>query len=156
MEAWILLGTFLTLCALSVPIAYSLGLAAIVAAVWTDIPLEAIMLKMSDGTDDFALLAIPFFVLAGGIMAEGGMALRLVNLARRVRRLHPRRTCARQRAGQHDVRGHFRILGRRHGVDRVGDDPADGQGRVPAGFRDQRHHLRLGAGAADPPDRTTR
>ncbi|MEO5786683.1 MAG: TRAP transporter large permease [Casimicrobiaceae bacterium] len=82
MEAWILLGTFIFLCALSVPIAYSLGLAAIAAALWTDIPLEAIMLKMSDGTDDFALLAIPFFVLAGGIMAEGGMALRLVNLAR--------------------------------------------------------------------------
>ncbi len=82
MEAWILLGTFLGLCALSVPIAYSLGLAAIAAALWADIPLEAIMLKMSDGTDDFALLAIPFFVLAGGIMAEGGMALRLVNLAR--------------------------------------------------------------------------
>ncbi len=82
MEAWILLGTFIALCALSVPIAYALGLAAIAAAIWADIPLEAIMLKMSDGTDDFALLAIPFFVLAGGIMAEGGMALRLVNLAR--------------------------------------------------------------------------
>ena len=40
------------------------------------------MLKISDGTDDFALLAIPFFVLAGGIMAEGGMAMRLINLAK--------------------------------------------------------------------------
>ena len=40
------------------------------------------MLKVSDGTDDFALLAIPFFILAGAIMAEGGMAERLVNLAK--------------------------------------------------------------------------
>ena len=40
------------------------------------------MLKISDGTDDFSLLAIPFFVLAGAIMAEGGMAVRLINLAR--------------------------------------------------------------------------
>jgi len=40
------------------------------------------MLKISDGTDDFALLAIPFFVLAGAIMAEGGMAVRLINLAK--------------------------------------------------------------------------
>ena len=40
------------------------------------------MLKISDGTDDFSLLAIPFFVLAGGIMAEGGMASRLINLAK--------------------------------------------------------------------------
>ena len=39
------------------------------------------MLKISDGTDDFALLAIPFFVLAGAIMAEGGMAARLIDLA---------------------------------------------------------------------------
>jgi tripartite ATP-independent transporter DctM subunit len=40
------------------------------------------MLKTSDGMDDFALLAIPFFILAGGIMAEGGMAARIVNLAK--------------------------------------------------------------------------
>jgi tripartite ATP-independent transporter DctM subunit len=82
MDALILLGSFAVLCALGVPVAYSLGLAALIAALWVDIPLEAVMLKISDGTDDFALLAIPFFVLAGGIMAEGGMALRLVNLAK--------------------------------------------------------------------------
>src|SRR5262245_37156126 len=64
------------------PVAYALGLAAICAALWIDLPLAAVMLKISDGTDDFALLAIPFFVLAGAIMAEGGMALRLVNFAK--------------------------------------------------------------------------
>ncbi len=78
----VLLGSFTLLCALAVPVAYALGLAAIIAALWVDIPLEAVMLKISDGTDDFALLAIPFFVLAGGIMAEGGMATRLINLAK--------------------------------------------------------------------------
>ena len=82
MDALILLGSFSLLCALGVPVAYALGLAALVAAFWIDIPLEAVILKISDGTDDFALLAIPFFVLAGAIMAEGGMAARLVNLAR--------------------------------------------------------------------------
>ena len=82
MDVVVLLGSFAILCALSVPVAYALGLAAIIAAFWIDIPLEAVMLKISDGTDDFALLAIPFFVLAGGIMAEGGMAARLINLAR--------------------------------------------------------------------------
>jgi tripartite ATP-independent transporter DctM subunit len=82
MDALILLGGFSVLCALGVPVAYSLGLAALIAALWVDIPLEAVMLKISDGTDDFALLAIPFFVLAGAIMAEGGMATRLVNLAK--------------------------------------------------------------------------
>jgi tripartite ATP-independent transporter DctM subunit len=82
MDALILLGSFALLCALGVPVAYALGLSALIAAFWIDIPLEAVILKISDGTDDFALLAIPFFVLAGGIMAEGGMAARLINLAR--------------------------------------------------------------------------
>jgi tripartite ATP-independent transporter DctM subunit len=81
-DALILLGSFALLCALGVPVAYALGLSALIAALWVDIPLEAVILKISDGTDDFALLAIPFFVLAGAIMAEGGMAARLINLAR--------------------------------------------------------------------------
>src|SRR2546426_4835635 len=82
MDVLVLLGSFTLLCALGLPVAYALGLGAIVAALCVDIPLEAVMLKISDGTDDFALLAIPFFVLAGAIMAEGGMAARLINLAR--------------------------------------------------------------------------
>lgn len=82
MNILILLGSFALLCALGVPVAYALGLAALIAALWVDLPLEAVMLRISDGTDDFALLAIPFFVLAGGIMAEGGMAARLVMLAK--------------------------------------------------------------------------
>jgi tripartite ATP-independent transporter DctM subunit len=82
MDIFILIGSFAVLCLLGMPVAYSLGLAAVLAALWIDIPLEAVMLKTSDGMDDFALLAIPFFILAGGIMAEGGMAERLVNLAK--------------------------------------------------------------------------
>ena len=82
MDALILIGVFVVVCAMGMPVAYALGLAALVGALWVDIPLEAVMIKMSDGTDDFALLAIPFFVLAGAIMAEGGMAIRLINLAK--------------------------------------------------------------------------
>jgi tripartite ATP-independent transporter DctM subunit len=82
MDIFILLGGFAALCLMGMPVAYALGLAAIFAALWIDLPLEAVMLKVSDGTDDFALLAIPFFILAGGIMAEGGLAERLVNLAK--------------------------------------------------------------------------
>ena len=67
MDILVLLGSFVVFCALGIPVAYALGLSAIVAAIYVDIPLEAVMLKISDGTDDFALLAIPFFVLAGGI-----------------------------------------------------------------------------------------
>ncbi len=82
MDALILIGAFTILCAIGVPVAYALGLAAIVGAAWMDLPLEVITLKTSDGMDDFPLLAIPFFILAGAIMAEGGMAERIINLAK--------------------------------------------------------------------------
>ncbi|MGE0850165.1 MAG: TRAP transporter large permease [Hyphomicrobiaceae bacterium] len=82
MDVLILVGGFTVLCLLGMPVAYALGLAAILTALWVGIPLEAIMLKTSDGMDDFPLLAIPFFILAGAIMAEGGMAERIVNLAK--------------------------------------------------------------------------
>src|SRR5262245_19705946 len=82
MDVLILVGGFTVLCLVGMPVAYALGLAAILAALWIGLPLEAIMLKTSDGMDDFPLLAIPFFILAGAIMAEGGMAERIVNLAK--------------------------------------------------------------------------
>jgi tripartite ATP-independent transporter DctM subunit len=82
MDALVLIGSFCVFCAIGVPVAFSLGLSALVGALWIDVPAEAVMLKISDGTDDFSLLAIPFFVLAGAIMAEGGMAVRMINLAK--------------------------------------------------------------------------
>jgi tripartite ATP-independent transporter DctM subunit len=81
MDALILLGSLLTLLAVGTPVAYALGLAALVGALWIDIPLDAVMIQISTGVNKFSLLAIPFFVLAGAIMAEGGMARRLVAFA---------------------------------------------------------------------------
>jgi tripartite ATP-independent transporter DctM subunit len=81
MDALILLGSFFVCIAIGVPVAYAMGMAALAGAIWIDIPLEAVMLKISDGISKFSLLAIPFFVLAGAIMAEGGMARRLVAFA---------------------------------------------------------------------------
>ena len=82
MDIAILIGSFTVVCLLGMPVAYALGLAAILAALWVGIPLEAVMLKVSGGVSGFSLLAIPFFILAGAIMAVGGMAERLVNLAK--------------------------------------------------------------------------
>jgi tripartite ATP-independent transporter DctM subunit len=81
MDALVLIGSLAILLVLGVPVAYSLGLASIVGALWLGIPLESIMIKISSGVNSFMLLAIPFFVLAGAIMAEGGMARRLVAFA---------------------------------------------------------------------------
>src|SRR5713226_9283968 len=65
MDIFVLLATMFTCFLLGVPIAYALALAAIAGAVWIGIPLEAIMLKISDGVSKVAMLTIPFFVLAG-------------------------------------------------------------------------------------------
>jgi tripartite ATP-independent transporter DctM subunit len=81
MDIAVLLVVMFFCFAIGVPIAYSLALAAIAGAFWIGIPLEAVMLKISDGVSKVAMLTIPFFVLAGAIMAEGGMARRLVAFA---------------------------------------------------------------------------
>ncbi len=77
----VLLGSLFGLLIIGMPIAYSLGIAALASALFVGIPLEAVWLKLSDGVDNFSLLAIPFFVFAGALMAEGGMAWRLVAFA---------------------------------------------------------------------------
>src|SRR3974390_1533767 len=81
MEITVLLVTMFFCFIIGVPIAYGLGLAAIAAALWIGLPLEAVMLQISNGVSKVAMLTIPFFVLAGAIMAEGGMARRMVAFA---------------------------------------------------------------------------
>src|ERR1700704_3997060 len=81
MDVLIVIGGLLLGIALGVPIAYALALAALAGAWWIGIPIEAVMLQISSGVSKFAMLTIPFFVLAGAIMAEGGMARRLVAFA---------------------------------------------------------------------------
>lgn len=81
MDAFILIATLAVLLAVGVPVAYAVGLSAIVGAFWIDLPLEAVMIQITNGVNKFSLLAIPFFILAGAIMAEGGIARRLVSFA---------------------------------------------------------------------------
>ena len=81
MDALILLGSFLLLILIGMPVAYALGAAALIGAWWIDIPFQAMMIQVTGGVNKFSLLAIPFFVLAGAIMAEGGMSRRLVAFA---------------------------------------------------------------------------
>lgn len=81
MDALVLLGSFLVLILLGMPVAYAMGLSALIGGWWIDIPPDAIMIAIAGGVNKFSLLAIPFFVLAGAIMAEGGMAHRLVAFA---------------------------------------------------------------------------
>lgn len=77
----ILFGAFALLLAFRVPIALSLALASIATAFYIGIPLPTVGQRMVAGLNIFALLAIPFFILAGEIMGAGGISRRLINLA---------------------------------------------------------------------------
>ncbi|WP_200552283.1 TRAP transporter large permease [Kosakonia sp. LAM2021] len=81
MDAFILIFTLAIMLAVGVPVAYAVGISAVLGAWYIDIPLEAVMIQLTNGVNKFSLLAIPFFILAGAIMAEGGIARRLVNFA---------------------------------------------------------------------------
>nr|WP_286196581.1 TRAP transporter large permease [Thalassotalea sp. G20_0] len=77
-------GTFAVLLALGVPISFAIALSSL-ASILLALPFEpaiaVIAQKMATGLDNFALLAIPFFILAGNIMNNGGIASRLINFA---------------------------------------------------------------------------
>jgi hypothetical protein len=77
----LLLSIFAVLVLLRVPITFCLAISAIVTGIYLNLPLEAIVKVMADGVMNFSLLAIPFFIIMGEIMNEGGIAQRIVNLA---------------------------------------------------------------------------
>ena len=77
----ILMGGFALLMVLRVPITFSLALASIATAAYLNIPLMAIVQQMVQGVKSFSLLAIPFFIIAGEMMGQGGIAEKLINLA---------------------------------------------------------------------------
>ena len=81
MDALVLLGSFFVLMIIGVPVAYALGMASLIGALWIELPVDGVMIQIASGVNKFSLLAMPFFVLAGAIMAEGGMARRLVAFA---------------------------------------------------------------------------
>lgn len=73
--------TFVVLMAVGMPVAYAVGLTAVVVTAFADFSLDGLIITIFHSTDNVNLLTIPFFVFAGAIMAEGGMARRLVDFA---------------------------------------------------------------------------
>jgi C4-dicarboxylate transporter DctM subunit len=79
---WIILGVIVLLTVLNVPIGYGLSIATILAILWTGAAsLSVVPLSLFSGSSSFPLLAIPLFILAGGLMETSGISQRLVNLA---------------------------------------------------------------------------
>ncbi len=81
MSAFLILS-FLVFLALSVPIAVSLGSAAVVAVISSQrFPLETVFHTMGSGLTSYILLAIPFFIIAGELMNSGGITTRIFDFA---------------------------------------------------------------------------
>jgi tripartite ATP-independent transporter DctM subunit len=81
----VLILSFVFLLALNVPIAISIGISTILTMLFTVAPGPAVTTvaqRMATGINSFALLAIPFFILSGQLMGKGGIARRLIDLAK--------------------------------------------------------------------------
>ncbi|HLQ82820.1 MAG TPA: TRAP transporter large permease [Pseudogracilibacillus sp.] len=82
MTPLLMLITILVLLAVGVPIAFALGVTALVFLIFfTDLQLNIIVQQLFQGVYSFPLLAIPLFIFAGSLMNQGGMSKRLVNLS---------------------------------------------------------------------------
>lgn len=84
-EALILGLVFVVLLLIGVPISFTIGISAVAALLMSLDPAPAatvIAQRLATGLDSFALLAIPFFILSGQLMNRGGIARRLIDLAK--------------------------------------------------------------------------
>ena len=79
---WLILGIVVVLTIINVPIGFALSISAIILLMWKGTAsISIVPLNLFSGASSFPLLAIPLFILAGGLMETSGISLRLVNLA---------------------------------------------------------------------------
>jgi C4-dicarboxylate transporter DctM subunit len=71
---------FIVCLALAVPIATAMGVSSIVAILVADMPVTFLVQVMFEALNSFPLIAIPLFILAGGIMERGGLSQRIVDI----------------------------------------------------------------------------
>lgn len=84
-SVWVLLITFVVLLFINVPISICIGMATLLTMLFTidgGPAITTIAQRMAGGIESFALLAIPFFILSGMLMGQGGIARRLINFAK--------------------------------------------------------------------------
>lgn len=79
---WILIGGFLVLIALRVPIVFAVGISTVATFFYLDIPMMMVVTNIVKGVNSFSLMAIPFFILAGEVMSAGSISERLFKLAK--------------------------------------------------------------------------
>lgn len=78
----IVFALLLALMLTGVPVSIALGLTVLTFLyLLTNVPVEAVALKLFTGIEKFEIMAIPFFILAGGFLTHGGVAKRMINFA---------------------------------------------------------------------------
>lgn len=81
MTVTILFVALAVLLLLNVPIAVALGISTALSILYSELPLTIVVQRMIAANDSFPLMAIPFFILAGSAMSQGGVSKRLVVFA---------------------------------------------------------------------------
>jgi C4-dicarboxylate transporter DctM subunit len=82
MNSAIIFGLLIALMLTGMPISIALGLTVLTFLyVLTTVPIEAVALKLFTGIENFEIMAIPFFILAGNFLTHGGVARRMINFA---------------------------------------------------------------------------
>ncbi|HVY00902.1 MAG TPA: TRAP transporter large permease subunit [Pseudorhodoplanes sp.] len=82
MNALIIFALLIALMLTGMPISIALGLTVLTFLFFmTQVPIEAVALKLFTGIDNFEIMAIPFFILAGNFLTHGGVARRMIRFA---------------------------------------------------------------------------
>jgi C4-dicarboxylate transporter DctM subunit len=81
-NALIIFALLIALMLTGMPISIALGLTVLTFLFFlTSVPIEAVALKLFTGIDNFEIMAIPFFILAGNFLTHGGVARRMIAFA---------------------------------------------------------------------------
>src|SRR4051812_49533316 len=83
MNSALIFGLLIALMLTGMPISIALGLTVLsFMFVMTDVPIEAVALKLFTGIESFEIMAVPFFILAGNFLTHGGVAQRMIRFSR--------------------------------------------------------------------------
>src|SRR6266702_2442539 len=82
MSSTLIFGLLIALMLTGMPVSISLGLTVLTFLfVMTQVPIEAVALKLFTGIESFEIMAIPFFILAGNFLTHRGVAQRMIAFA---------------------------------------------------------------------------
>ncbi len=81
-QALVMFGSMVAAIAFGVPIPFAVALGTVIGYLIIDLPFVALVQSMYTGVEPFPLLTVPLFVFAGSLMEQGGLASRIVNIAR--------------------------------------------------------------------------